>query len=42
MKLKALVFITTILSLFLAGRRFDIWATNERAFQLPDATFLCE
>jgi hypothetical protein len=31
-----------MLSLFLAGRRFDIWAPNERAFQLPDATFLCE
>ena len=31
-----------MLSLFLAGRRSDIWAPNERAFQLPDATFLCE
>src|SRR5262245_59978793 len=31
-----------MLSLFLAARRFDIWAPNERAFQLPDATFLCE
>ena len=26
----------------LSARRFDLWAPNERAFQLPDATFLCE
>ena len=31
-----------MLSLFVAARRFDLWAPNERAFQLPDATFLCE
>ena len=31
-----------MLSLFAAARRFDLWAPNERAFQLPDATFLCE
>jgi hypothetical protein len=31
-----------MLSLFVAARKFDFWAPNERAFQLPDATFLCE
>jgi len=31
-----------MLSLFVAARRFALWAPNERAFQLPDATFLCE
>jgi len=31
-----------MLSLFVAARRFDLWAPNERAFHLPDATFLCE
>lgn len=32
----------TMLSLFGAARKFDLWAPNDRAFQLPDATFLCE
>ena len=31
-----------MLSLFVAARRFDLWAPNERAFHLPDASFLCE
>ncbi|MBR1124092.1 hypothetical protein JQ628_21360 [Bradyrhizobium lablabi] len=31
-----------MLSLFGSARKFDLWAPNERAFQLPDATFLCE
>jgi hypothetical protein len=31
-----------MLSLFVAARRLDLWAPNERAYQLPDATFLCE
>ena len=31
-----------MLSLFDSARRFDLWAPNERAFQLPDASFLCE
>jgi hypothetical protein len=31
-----------MLSLFVAAREFELWAPNERAFQLPDATFLCE
>jgi hypothetical protein len=31
-----------MLSLFGAARKFDLWAPHERAFQLPDATFLCE
>jgi len=31
-----------MLSMFVAARRFDLWTPNERAFQLPDATFLCE
>ena len=31
-----------MLSLFAAARNFDFWAPGERAFQLPDATFLCE
>jgi hypothetical protein len=31
-----------MLSLFVAARRFDLWAPNDRAFQLPDASFLCE
>ncbi len=31
-----------MLSLFTAARRFELWTPGERAFQLPDATFLCE
>jgi hypothetical protein len=31
-----------MLSLFGSARKFDLWTPNERAFQLPDATFLCE
>jgi hypothetical protein len=31
-----------MLSLFVAARRFDLWAPNDRAFHLPDASFLCE
>ena len=31
-----------MLSVFAAARKFDLWAPSERAFQLPDATFLCE
>ena len=31
-----------MLSLFGSARKFDLWAPNERAFQLPDASFLCE
>lgn len=31
-----------MLSVFAAARNFDLWAPSERAFQLPDATFLCE
>jgi hypothetical protein len=32
----------TILSVFASARKFELWAPSERAFQLPDATFLCE
>jgi hypothetical protein len=31
-----------MLSMFASARNFDLWAPGERAFQLPDATFLCE
>ena len=33
---------SAMLSVFASARKFDLWAPNERAFQLPDATFLCE
>jgi hypothetical protein len=31
-----------MLSMFDFARKFDLWAPNERVFQLPDASFLCE
>jgi hypothetical protein len=31
-----------MLSVFGAAGKFELWAPNERAFQLPDASFLCE
>ena len=31
-----------MMSVFASARKFDLWAPSERAFQLPDATFLCE
>ena len=31
-----------MLSLFGSARKFDLWAPNEHAYQLPDAPFLCE
>ena len=33
---------TAMLSLFGSARKFDLWAPNDHAFQLPDASFLCE
>jgi hypothetical protein len=31
-----------IQSVFIAARKFDVWAPNEHVYQLPDASFLCE
>ena len=33
---------SAMLSVFGAAGKFELWAPNERAFQLPDASFLCE
>ena len=31
-----------ILSAFMSARKFGLWVPNERVYQLPDASFLCE
>src|SRR6266481_2453472 len=31
-----------ILSVFISGKKFDLWVPNEHVYQLPDASFLCE
>ena len=31
-----------IMSAFVTARKFDLWVPGERAFQLSDASFLCE
>ncbi len=31
-----------MLAVFGSARKFDLWAPNERVYQLPDASFLCE
>ncbi|MCP3371106.1 hypothetical protein [Bradyrhizobium cajani] len=31
-----------ILSAFVSARKFDVWVPDERMYELPDASFLCE
>jgi len=31
-----------MLAVFGSARKFDVWAPNERVYQLPDASFICE
>ena len=31
-----------IMSAFIAAKKFDLWVPDERVYQLPDASFLCE
>ena len=33
---------SAMLAVFGSARKFDVWAPNERVYQLPDASFICE